>query len=101
MKKPQMIDHMLRFLDKEEFLEVVYFAFNSDGEFLNDTIEYSFDTIGKVCIEEGEFNEKDELIKPPVIDDRFHINIRCTETISQKIPNKYKVTPDTPIRTWL
>jgi len=62
---------------------------------------FALDVIGPVEIAPGEYGDDGEIITPPVIDDRFHVNLRCTEDVAAQVPDHLKVTPSTPYRRWL
>lgn len=47
----------------------------------------------------GEDEEGNE-ITPPVIDERFHANLRCTEEVAELVPNTVIVAPSNPVRVW-
>ncbi|WEX10275.1 hypothetical protein [Chelativorans sp. AA-79] len=61
---------------------------------------FSLDIIGPVVITPGEYDEDGTEITPPVLDERFHVNLRCTDEIAAQVPDSFKVSPSTPIRVW-
>jgi hypothetical protein len=71
-----------------------------ENTWITGTFEFSFDPIGSVVTDPGEYDENDEEISPVIIDNRFHANLRCTEKISIKIPRNLMIHPKNPIRTW-
>ena len=97
-----MIDLHLRASDENELIERLSFARGMDmGDneiWITDTKDYSIVLIGPLIIEEGD----DE--NSPVIDERFHLNIRCTQQLADWIiqTNEYLIiTPENPRYTWL
>ena len=62
---------------------------------------FAFDPIGPIVVVPGTYDEEGNEITPPVIDNRFHANLRCTEEISWMIPEEIRVYPETPYRVWL
>jgi len=62
---------------------------------------FAFDPIGPVEIEPGVYDDEGGVITPPVVDTRYHANLRCTPEIAAQVPEYIKVFPDNPIRVWL
>ena len=61
---------------------------------------FAFDPIGPVVTVPGTYDEEGNEITPPVIDNRFHANLRCTTDIAEEVPAELRVTPGTPYRVW-
>ncbi|WP_173931398.1 hypothetical protein [Chelativorans sp. Marseille-P2723] len=62
---------------------------------------FVLDVIGPVVITPGEHDDEGDEITPPVIDGRFHVNLRCTPAVAAQVPDHFKVEPTTPYRRWL
>ena len=61
---------------------------------------FSLDIIGPVVIAPAEYDAEGTELAPPVLDERFHVNLRCTPEIAALVPDHFKVTPSTPFRVW-
>lgn len=62
---------------------------------------FAFDPIGPVVLVPGIYDDEGNEVTPPIVDDRFHANLRCTPEIAAQVPEHIKVLPDTPVRAWL
>lgn len=61
---------------------------------------FALDVIGHVVTTPGEYDADGVEIVPPVIDERFHANLRCTDEIAELVPETMIVTPGNPVRVW-
>ena len=76
---------------------------DQDGErfWLTGGEGFALDVIGPLTIDPGEYDpETGKQLRPPVIDDRFHANLRCTAEIAATVPETMIVHPTNPTRTW-
>lgn len=62
---------------------------------------FAADIIGALVIEPGAYDEEGNELTPPVVDDGFHVNLRCTEEVATRVPASVIVTPTSPRRVWL
>lgn len=67
-----------------------------EDEWITSGDGFALDVIGSVIAENGTYDE----VTPPVIDNRFHANLRCTEEIAALIPESIRVYPTNPVRVW-
>lgn len=67
------------------------------------TADYALSIIGPVVTTPGTYDDEGQEITPPVVDARFHANLRCTEAIAALVPPQVIVNPDpdNPVRVWL
>jgi len=75
-------------------------AFMRDDDGWIDSPMYSIDVIGPVVLTTSVIDADGNEVTPAVIDDRFHVNLRCEPSIADQIPNDIKHTPDAPMRVW-
>lgn len=64
---------------------------------------WALDVIGPVVTTPGQYDDEGEEIAPPVIDGRFHANLRTvSQEIADSVPAGVVVTPEpgTPVRVW-
>lgn len=93
-----MIDVLLRFEDEAEFKRELNFLIK-DGTPLNSK-DFYIDVIGAATIKEGVYDAGGNILYDPIVDSRWHVNIRCSVLMSLTLPDKYKVNPINPIRGW-
>ena len=63
---------------------------------------WALDVIGPLVTDPGTYDpETGEQLTPPVLDSRFHANLRCTYDIAELVPEHCKIDVATPMRTWL
>ncbi len=65
-----------------------------------DADEWALDLIGPMMVSAGTYDEAGDELTPPVIDNRFHANMRCSEAIAALVPEAIQVAPDNPRRVW-
>lgn len=75
---------------------------NPDGEryWINSGEGWALDVIGPLVITPGTYDEDGNEIISPVIDQRFHANLRCSEEIAALVPDSILVNPASPKRVW-
>jgi len=95
-----MIDLYLRTDTAEALASFLPWLKNEEGEWILAGDGFAFDPIGAVVTVPGEYDEEGNEITPPVIDNRFHANLRCTEAVVAKVPESIRVYPATPFRVW-
>lgn len=61
---------------------------------------FALDVIGPIVTTPGQYDEEGNEITPPVIDELFHANLRCTEEVAELVPNTVIVAPSNPVRVW-
>ena len=63
---------------------------------------WALDVIGPVVLEPGAYDDEGAELTPPVIDTRFHANLRCTEEVAAMVPETVTISPepDSPVRVW-
>lgn len=61
---------------------------------------FAFDPIGVLVLDPGTYDDEGAEISPPVIDDRFHANLLCTEDVAALVPETFRVRPSNPRRVW-
>lgn len=102
-----MIDLYLRAADEAELIAALPFARGEDEEgnplWLAAGDGWALDLIGPLVIDAGSYGEDGEEIEPPVIDGRYHANLRTTSAeLAASVPEGVIVTPEpgTPVRVW-
>jgi len=95
------VDMYLRAESEEELKSVCPFLVGEDGDWLIAGEGFAFDPIGPVVLVPGIYDDEGGVITPPVVDARYHANLRCTPEIAAQVPEHIKVYPDTPARVWL
>jgi len=94
-----MIDLYLRANTADEFKQ--HCSFLWDGkDWIRMTDKFVADFIGSIVLKNAVIDDEFNIIEPPVFDNGFHINIRCTEEVAALIPDEFKVYPETPYRVW-
>lgn len=93
-----MIDLYLRADTEVEMIEALPFARGDEG-WLSAGAGFALDVIGPVVITPAVF-EGDEIATPAVLDNRFHVNLRCSPDIAEQVPMELRVTPEVPYRVW-
>lgn len=94
-----MIDLHLRSESEATLAEACPFLRDDDG-WLTSGDGFALDIIGPVVITDGEYDEDFNEITPPVIDSRFHANLRCSAEIAAMVPSELLVHPSSPKRVW-
>lgn len=61
---------------------------------------FALDVIGSITITSGTYSEEGNELTPSVMDDRFHVNLRCTDAIAALVPDTVRVNPKNPTRVW-
>lgn len=95
-----MINLYLRTDTAETLASFLPWLKNEEGGWLLAGDSFAFDPIGAVVTAPGEYDEEGNEITPPVIDNRFHANLRCAEAVAAKVPESIRVYPETPYRIW-
>lgn len=94
-----MIDLYLRASTPETLASACPFLWGEDG-WITSSDCWAFDPIGPIVSTPGIYDEDGNEVTPPVIDDRFHANLRCTEGVAAMVPEEIRVHPETPRRVW-
>lgn len=95
-----MIDLHIRTNDVESLISICPFLYGEDN-WITSGDGFAFDPIGTVIQEPGIYDEEGNQLTPPIIDERFHANLRCTKEIADQVPESIRVIPDHPVRVWL
>ena len=96
-----MIDLYLRADTAEALRDACPFLWDGEGEqWVLGTVDFAFDPIGPVVVVPSAYDDEGNQLSPPVIDWRFHANLRCTPDIAALVPGLLLVTPGTPRRVW-
>lgn len=61
---------------------------------------FSLDVIGAIVTTPGTYDDDGKQTKPASVDNRFHVNLRCTEEIAAKVPDTVRIHPENPSRVW-
>lgn len=61
---------------------------------------FALDIIGPVVTTPGLYDDEGNETVPPVVDDGFHANLRCTEEVAELVPDTVIVAPSNPVRVW-
>lgn len=94
-----MIDLYLRADSAGALVEACPFLRGEDG-WITSGDGFALDIIGPIVTTPGTYDEDGNEIIPPVIDDRFHANLRCTEAVAEMVPEGVRVSPVSPRRVW-
>lgn len=94
-----MIDLCLRANDADALASACPFLRDEDG-WITSGDGWALDPIGPIVTTPGTYDEDGNEIIPPVIDQRFHANLRCSEDISELVPETVLVFPTKPVRVW-
>lgn len=95
-----MIDLILRFPDEATAAGKLA-TYRRDGQWLLASHSHALDVIGPVVIVQAVYaNDNGSLISPPVIDDRFHVNLRVLAGNAPAGLGPYTVAPSSPARVW-
>lgn len=75
---------------------------DAEGERHWRTVEPGFilDVIGDIVLQEAKVNRLGVQTHAAIIDERFHLNLRCTEEVAEQVPDTVRVYPATPRRHW-
>lgn len=96
-----MIDLYIRAESPETLASVCPFLQGEDEYWITNGDGFAFDPIGPVVATPGAYDpETGEEISPPVVDDRFHANLRCTDEVAALVPETVRVYPSSPSRVW-
>lgn len=100
-----MIDLYLRADTEAGLIAACPFLRGPDDFWITGTADYALSIIGPVVTTPGTYDDEGEELTPPVVDARFHANLRCTEAIAALVPPEVIVNPDPephhPVRVWL
>lgn len=94
-----MIDLCLRAGNAGAFASACPFL-RGDGQWLTSGDGFSLDVIGSVITTPGSYDDEGAELTPPVLDNRFHANLRCTEEIAAMVSETFVINPTTPMRVW-
>lgn len=72
----------------------------SEGKWPTTGDGFALDIIGPVVTEPGTYDDEGQELTPPVMDNRFHANLRCTEEVAALVPDTVIIRPATPSRVW-
>ena len=99
-----MIDICLRAADEAALAAACPFLRGLDDEgapcWLTAGNGWALDLIGPVALSPGQYDEDGNEVTPPVIDSRYHANLRCSAAVADLVPEDLIVTPDHPVRVW-
>lgn len=99
-----MIDIYLRAETEADIIAALPFARDVDGDgdgfWIDATRDFALCIIGPVTVTPGVYDDDGAEITPPVIDARFHANMRCTEAFAAKVPSAIRIDVDTPAIVW-
>jgi len=75
---------------------------NGSGVWITATHDYSLGLIGPVVTTPGTYDAEGNEISAPVIDLRFHANLRCKPEIAEMVPGTIVIVPapKTPAVRW-
>jgi len=62
--------------------------------------DFVLDVIGPIELVPARFTKFGVQTHQPVIDERFHLNLRCSEEFAEQVPETVRVYPATPRRLW-
>ena len=73
-----------------------------DGKthWITGTVDFALSVIGPVVAEPGTYDDEGAELTAPVMDNRFHANLRCTPEIAELVPDSVRVSPSSPSRVW-
>lgn len=101
-----MIDLFLRAETETALIEACPFLRGVDDNgnpiWVTGTLDYALSIIGPVVGTPGDYDDDGVEVTPPVMDDRFHANLRCLPSIANQVPSEVVVDPDPadPVREW-
>lgn len=94
-----MIDLFIRASDAEALATACPFLRGEDG-WITSGDGWALDPIGPIVTTPGNYDEDGNEVTSPVIDSRFHANLRCSEGIAELVPETVLVFPTKPARVW-
>lgn len=95
-----MIDLMLRFADETEAAQALA-AYRQEDQWITASHGHALDVIGPVVIVPPVIDPATgEIITPPVMDNRFHVNLRLMDGPAPAGLDAYTVYPTDPARVW-
>lgn len=101
----EFIDLFLRAETEAALIAALPFARGPDEDgqpiWLGSGDGYALDLIGPMVTTEGTYDGDGAELTPPVIDQRFHANLRCSAEVAALVPIGLSVEPDSPRRVWL
>ncbi|MHA6641354.1 hypothetical protein [Mesorhizobium sp. A623] len=92
-------DLYLRADTEADLAAALPFAHQND-EWITSTHDYALDLIGPVVATDGTYDENGKELTAPIIDARFHANLRCTAEFAALVPEGIQISPDSPSRVW-
>lgn len=95
-----MIDLYLRVATEAALASALPFA-REDDEWIMASHDFALDLIGPVVTTDGTYDEDGEELTAPVLDARYHANLRCTAEIAALVPPSITIdAPASPARVW-
>lgn len=94
-----MIELYLR-ADTETALAEAAPVLRDDSGWRTDDHRFAIDVIGPVVITPAVIGLDGVEMTPAVLDNRFHINVRCEPLVADQVPEAVRVFPATPRRNW-
>lgn len=91
-----MSGHYLRFTDESEAMLVLQ-DFYQSGRLIVASSTHSIDMIGSITTDAGTINEVGDVVVPPTVDSRYHVNFQGTLPAGLA---PFEVFPVTPHRVW-
>lgn len=98
-----MKDLYLRANTEADLKDALAQFINEDGEWITATHTFAFDPIGAIETTPGVYDENNIEITAPVMDERFHANLRLIdESLESAIDTTVIISPSpaTPGRAW-
>jgi hypothetical protein len=101
-----MMQLYLRTDTEAEMIEALPWARGTDrdgnGVWITSSHDYALDVIGPLCLTPATYDADYKPLTPPVMDGRFHVNLRYRGPLGAKIPSSIRIpAPETPKRGWL
>lgn len=95
-----MINLMLRFEDETQAVELLA-AYRRDGAWITASHSHALDVIGQVVTVPAVIDpDTGDVMAPPVMDPRFHVNLRLLVDVPPAGLGPYIVNPSHPARVW-
>ena len=94
-----MIDLHLRAGNPGAMANAVPFLRN-DGAWITASPDFVLDVIGPIQLVPAVFNKAGVQTHVAVVDERFHLNLRCTPEFAALVPETVRCYPATPRRVW-
>lgn len=99
-----MIDLYLRAADEAAMIEALPFLRGQDDDgnpaWITSSQTWALDVIGPLEVTPGIYDEEGAQLVAPVVDGRFHANLRCAPEIAAQVPEEVRTEPSSPRRMW-